>query len=245
LKSFLVPLAIKYDRVIGPGQGISRDKLYPYLINHAVKGPFQSSWHTYQGICVEGLNLLGRPEKAEYIQPNAAKTPLKKILIGTGATWPSKSFAKEKWLDLLQVVALDCSDVEIELLYGSEIERKFNQSLLDELNLDGLSLAPKMSLGELRDYLHAVDLYIGNDSGPTYLALSQGVSCMTFFGPSLPAYYQHGQNHVYREKCQYGKTFHDRCPELRKCYPCSAIEDIDVVRVWKETLELVKGENES
>lgn len=70
--------------------------------------------------------------------------------------------------------------IEVTLV-GSKLEVKDAQYIANHIP-KVVNLVGQTSLSELKNILNGVDLYIGNDSGPTHIAAGVGTDTLTIFG---------------------------------------------------------------
>jgi heptosyltransferase-1 len=101
----------------------------------------------------------------------------KNIAFVIGASWPSKIYPKEKVADVCNTL-----DANIYIIWGSESEKADAQWILKHTK--NTQLAPKCTLRELVGFISAMDLLIGNDTGPTHIAWAQNIPSITLFGPT-------------------------------------------------------------
>ncbi|MCI4406617.1 MAG: lipopolysaccharide heptosyltransferase I [Sulfuricurvum sp.] len=101
----------------------------------------------------------------------------KNIACVIGASWPSKCYPKEHFATLC-----DALPYPTYLIWGSEAERLDAQWICEHSS--NALLAPKMSLGELVNFISHCDLIIGNDTGPTHIAWAMNRPSITLFGPT-------------------------------------------------------------
>ncbi len=95
-----------------------------------------------------------------------------------GASWPSKEYPKEKFAELCSALE-HCNCI---LIWGSEREKAYADFIAE--HAANATVAPKLSLGELRALIEHCDLTIGNDTGPTHLAWAMNRPSITLFGPT-------------------------------------------------------------
>lgn len=105
------------------------------------------------------------------------QTQKKNIAFVIGASWPSKIYPKE-------LVAQVCNGIEEEfhIIWASDEEKANAEWIVQHTN--NAHLAPKMSLEELVSFISAMDLLIGNDTGPTHIAWAQNIPSITLLGPT-------------------------------------------------------------
>lgn len=101
----------------------------------------------------------------------------KNIAFVIGASWNSKIYPKES-------VAHVCNALqeEIYIIWGSDKEREEAEWICEHSSY--ATLAPKLNLAQLVAFISALDLLIGNDTGPTHLAWAQNIPSITLFGPT-------------------------------------------------------------
>lgn len=105
--------------------------------------------------------------------PSNAKT----VACVIGASWPSKCYPKEQFVEVCSQLPAHCY-----LIWGSDAER--NDAEWIEKQCTNASIAPKMSLSELVNFIAHCDLTIGNDTGPTHMAWAMNRPSITLFGPT-------------------------------------------------------------
>ena len=102
------------------------------------------------------------------------------ISIGTSERWLSKKWGVNNYLNLIKKL------VEINyqiILIGSELELEESEFILKNFqNNEVTSFVNKTNLTQLKNLLAEVDLYIGNDSGPSHIAAGVGTNTITIFG---------------------------------------------------------------
>ncbi len=109
----------------------------------------------------------------EYTLPNDKKN----IAFVIGASWASKIYPKELVVELCNTLKENAY-----IIWGSEEEKKNAQWIVN--NSSYASLAPSLELRELVAYISAMDLLIGNDTGPTHIAWAQNIPSITLLGPT-------------------------------------------------------------
>ena len=101
----------------------------------------------------------------------------KNVAIVIGASWESKIYPKEFIVEICEELQEQCY-----IIWGGEAERANAQWICD--NSEFASLAPKLELPELVSFISAMNLLIGNDTGPTHMAWAQNVPSITLLGPT-------------------------------------------------------------
>ncbi len=101
----------------------------------------------------------------------------KNIAFVIGASWPSKTYPKENFIQLA-----NSFDANIILIWGSEGEKSDASAIANTSSHARLS--PKLTLPQLVALIDNVDLVIGNDTGPTHIAWAMNKNSITLFGPT-------------------------------------------------------------
>lgn len=73
------------------------------------------------------------------------------------------------------------------VLVGSEQDRPLTQAIQGMIARPVVDLAGRLTLGELGALCEVADLYVGNDTGPTHVAVAVGCPTLAIFGPNDPA----------------------------------------------------------
>lgn len=100
------------------------------------------------------------------------------IAMVIGASWPSKEYPKEKFVELC--FALE--ETECLLIWGSAREKEMAEFIAERAS--NVTITPQLSLRELTATIEHCDLTIGNDTGPTHLAWAMNRPSITLFGPT-------------------------------------------------------------
>lgn len=70
------------------------------------------------------------------------------------------------------------------VLLGAKSDQAVVEEVLDLMSVKASNLCAKLTLGELGALCEVADLYVGNDTGPTQIAVSMGCPTLTIFGPT-------------------------------------------------------------
>ena len=165
-----------------------------------------------------------------------------RIALSTGSSerWKSKQWGVDNYCNLIQ--KLSAQGIEITLI-GSKLEMQDAQYITNHISTV-LNLVGQTSLNELKNILHSVDLYIGNDSGPTHIAAGVGTDTLTIFGSTgikhCPAFENYTGNHLYIKPdssiaCH--PCYKGLCPTKHEC-----MKNIDVDTVFNMIMEHLKGQ---
>jgi len=111
------------------------------------------------------------------LQPYTLQKKNKNVAFVIGASWKSKIYPKE-----LIVKICDNLEVQCHIIWGSSHEKETAEWIFSHTK--NTIIAPKLRLDELVSYISAMDLVIGNDTGPTHMAWAQNIASITLFGPT-------------------------------------------------------------
>lgn len=179
----------------------------------AVRMPYASSQKFQKLIC----NAFGKK---------------KIIAIASGASerWMSKKWGKERYAKLASLLESDFGVI----LIGSKLELEDAQHITQQ-SPNVLDMTDKTSLNELKSLIGEVDLFVGNDSGPTHIAAAMGIPTVTIFGSTST---KHCPKHLYANQ----EHFCIKPSEAIKCHPCykskcptnhECMEDIKPAQVYE------------
>ncbi len=115
----------------------------------------------------------------EYVY-DAVSATKKNILLIPGASYSSKCYPKEKFIELTRQI-----DANYIIIWGNDREK----IIADEIKCQSQHVAvmDKLSLDALISLINRVDLVIGSDTGPTHMAWALNIPSITLFGPT-PGY---------------------------------------------------------
>jgi heptosyltransferase-1 len=116
-------------------------------------------------------------KEEDNITQNLLHHERKNIAFVIGASWPSKTYPKENFIQLAKRL-----DANIILIWGSPAEKADAEAIV--LESPNTRLSPKLSLPQLVALIDSVDLVIGNDTGPTHIAWAMNIPSITLFGPT-------------------------------------------------------------
>jgi len=103
----------------------------------------------------------------------------KNIIFIVGSTWQSRIYPKEQLVTIANNL-----DANILIPFGNESEKEDAEFIARESK--NVKVLPKINLNELKALISQVDLLIGNDTGPSYIAWANNIPSITLFGPTPP-----------------------------------------------------------
>ena len=133
------------------------------------------------------------------------------ISIGTSERWISKKWGVQNYLGLIKELVSNNYQV---ILIGSNLEVEDSNLILNQFSKDEIiSFVNNTNLTQLKNLLAEVDLYIGNDSGPSHIAAGVGTNTITIFGST-------DIKHCVKFMPYMGKHDFLKPNENIKCHPC-------------------------
>lgn len=164
----------------------------------------------------------------------------KKIAISTGCSprWKSKQWGIVNYQKL--IVKLLNENFKV-ILVGSKLEENDANILCKQFPL--INYVNKTTISELKDLLANVDLYIGNDSGPTHIAAAVGTNTLTIFGSTdiqhCPLFGKYRGTHLYAKpddtiSCH--PCYKTICPSKHEC-----MQSIDASHILKIILNIMEN----
>ena len=151
----------------------------------------------------------------------AAKALLTRLGAGAGplaVVVPGSVWATKRWPSANYAVLASrlVSELGLEvLLLGSPGERELCAEIVRKAGGGVRSAAGETSLGETAAVIACARLFVGNDSGPTHMAMALDVPTVALFGPTDPGQFDFGQHSlVYADLDCSACSFYggERCP---------------------------------
>lgn len=167
------------------------------------------------------------------------KNDNKVVAISTGSSqkWLSKQWGVQRYKELIKKFINNELNV---ILVGSNLELNDKKIIIDDIP-SVVSFVDKTNLTQLKNILGKVDLYIGNDSGPTHIAAAVGTNTFTIFGSTdikhSPKFGNYLGSHYYikpSEKIVCHPCYKQVCPTKMEC-----MNDIKVEIVYNKTMEIL------
>jgi ADP-heptose:LPS heptosyltransferase len=163
------------------------------------------------------------------LSPNgyAAVTP--------GSKWPTKMWPAERFGDVVRALAVD--DGLPVLVLGSADERAIAEEVVGRAGA-GVNAAGRVGLGVTAGLLARARIAVGNDSGPTHIAMAAGTPTVAIFGPTDPSQFDfEGHELVYADlPCSACSFFGSRRCRLGHWRCMASIESEAVVAAARRLL---------
>jgi len=165
-------------------------------------------------------------KEEDNITQDLLSTEKKNIAFVVGASWPSKIYPRENFIQLANKL-----DANIILIWGSEAE-KIEASHIAIASFQ-TRLAPRLTLAQLTALIDSVDLVIGNDTGPTHIAWAMNKPSITLFGPT-PA-----SKMMWQDETHIAIESDSKVDPLRLNRSDMSIKDISPLLVFEKARELL------
>ncbi len=195
---------------------ISEPKRYLKILS---QNNFQiSSQYTY----------LDKPKNVEEIKKNL-KIQDNEFVIGLfpfggvnpGTDMQIKRWESKKYIDLINIIKQNYTDIKIILFEGIEKNENWNYERDEKKYMVSKIVLEKISI---------CDLFICGDTGPLHIAAAFGVSTLSIFGPSSPL-------HLAPENNPLSKSIHEyiwKKPDCSPCYTPETAYDRSNSKHWKD-----------
>lgn len=182
---------------------------------------------------------------SNFINNQYKKPEVIKILINPFAGWKAKEWDIEKFIELGKILS-----VNYEVTFNFD---KFNYN--NKLNMlavkNNLKVTVTQNLDELIDLLKNYTLFIGNDSGPLYIAAEMNIPTFTIYGPTNPYHsLPISGNHSYIQKdieCT-PKQFTQYCftdAGRAGCNHFNCMNQLSVEEVYSKVISFINNLDES
>lgn len=110
-----------------------------------------------------------------------------------GAVWPTKRWPADRFAAVIERLGAELGLPSV--LLGSDRERGLCEAVAGGAGAARV-LAGEAGLGESAALISGARLYVGNDSGPTHIAVALGVPTVAVFGPTDPGQFDFGGHRV-------------------------------------------------
>ncbi|MEI6206991.1 MAG: lipopolysaccharide heptosyltransferase I [Desulfuromonadales bacterium] len=118
------------------------------------------------------------------------------LLFQVGTTWRTKLWYPEGWIELARRITARYPDTTILVNWGSPDEQTLGEQIMREVG-DSVQLLPWLRINELIPVIRRVDLLIGGDTGPLYLAAAVGTATVSYYRATCAATYApRGERHI-------------------------------------------------
>lgn len=120
-----------------------------------------------------------------------------KILLQVGTTWETKLWYPEGWIEVTKRILSHQPGATLLINWGSLAEKELGERIVSEVG-STVQLLPWFKIRELIPVIQRMDLVIGGDTGPVYLAEAVGTPTVALYRASKAALYAPtGPHHRY------------------------------------------------
>jgi len=135
----------------------------------------------------------------------------KLVILNIGAAWESKRWYAERWVELIQRLGKERSDLFPLLLWGSEAEETTALQIKKETDI---SMVPFLTIKEVMALVSKADLLVSGDTFALQVACAMARPVVGIFGPTNPkrngpfrssdrvAFHELECSHCYKRKCE-------------------------------------------
>lgn len=127
----------------------------------------------------DGDILAKAPALAVGERPAFLRDRPRYIAVVVGASWASKRYPADRLAEVCDRLPLPCI-----LVWGNPQEKADAETVAHKSA--NASVAPPLTLPQLRDLVGHADLTVGGDTGPTHLAWALNRPSVVLFGPTTP-----------------------------------------------------------
>lgn len=134
----------------------------------------------------------------------------KLVILNIGAAWETKRWYAERWVELIQTLNKERSDVFQLVLWGNEEEETTARKISSET---GIKMVPFLSIKEVMALVNKADLLVSGDTFALQVACATARPIVGIFGPTNPkrngpfrssdkvAFHELECSHCYKRKC--------------------------------------------
>jgi heptosyltransferase-1 len=142
----------------------------------------------YREMSVSGT-IVSSPEDEAIAATYLAELPEgPKILLQVGTTWETKLWYPEGWIELARRILAYLPETTLLINWGSTAEKELGERIVAEVG-SSVQLLPWFKIRELIPVIRRMDLVIGGDTGPVYLAEAVGTATVSLYRASKAALY--------------------------------------------------------
>ena len=117
------------------------------------------------------------------------------FMFQVGTTWSTKLWTPEGWIELARRITVRYPGSTILVNWGSPDEQLLGKRIVREIG-SSVRLLPWLRIRELIPVIRQVDLLIGGDTGPLYLAEAVGTATVSYYrATSAATYAPRGERH--------------------------------------------------
>lgn len=149
----------------------------------------------YRGMEI-GSTIISAGEDEDAAERYMAELPPGRVfMFQIGTTWSTKLWYPEGWIELARKIAAQYPGSTILINWGSPDEQALGERIVREAG-SSVRLLPWLRIKELIPVIRRVDMLIGGDTGPLYLAAAVGTPTVSYYrATSAATYTPRGKQH--------------------------------------------------
>jgi ADP-heptose:LPS heptosyltransferase len=136
----------------------------------------------------------------------------KLVVLNVGAAWETKRWPRARWVELIQRLEKERSDLFLLLLWGSETEEATSLQIKKETDV---SMVPFLTIKEVMALVNKAALLVSGDTFALQVACAMARPVVGIFGPTNPkrngpfrnsdrvAFHELECSHCYKHKCEH------------------------------------------
>lgn len=134
-------------------------------------------------------DIFSSPEDEAAADRYMAGLPLGLVfMFQVGTTWSTKLWYPEGWIELAEMILARHPDSTILINWGSQEEKALGERIVKEVG-ESVQMLPWLKIRELIPVIRRVDLLIGGDTGPLYMAAAVGTPTVSYYRATNAATY--------------------------------------------------------
>lgn len=202
LKSGLIAWLSGAEKRVGFSRDVLQEKVNSLFTNRKI--PFRASdrnvtdrylrvisvlfGRDYRDMEINGTIVSSPEDEAAADRYMAALPDGLVFVFQVGTTWNTKLWYPEGWTALARRIVAQYPGSTILINWGSPDEKALAEQIAGEVG-NSVRLLPWLSIRELIPVLRRVDLVVGGDTGPVYLAAAVGTPTVSYYRATSAASY--------------------------------------------------------
>lgn len=200
-----------------------------------VSVPFQRDYRDMQ---ISGT-IVSAPDDEDIVTRYLSGLPEgPKLLLQVGTTWDTKYWYLEGWIALARRILEWCPAATLLINWGSPLEKALGEQIVAEVG-SAVQLLPWFKIKELVPLIRQMQLVVGGDTGPVYIAGALGVPTVSLYRATSSALYapvgpQHRAVQAPMSCAACLQTRCDRDEECRRSITVDSVMDAVITVMGKE-----------
>ena len=188
LKSALIAGFLNSKKTYGFSYKSCREAFASFFYDERIKIPYSENiYKRYIYLTNKALNInislndLYHKDIFLHVSGKTYVAKKSKILIGyfVGASRKDKIYPHSLFIDVMNFL-----DYDFVLYWGSDKEHQIAKEIISGSKRNNAYISEKLSLTKLVKAISSVDIFIGGDTGISYIAWAMNIPTITLFGPT-------------------------------------------------------------